>query len=109
VHARAAKARQGLLALKAMAYEKTPAGRTDGRRWNKTWYEPLDRLDQVALGLRFTRHLPVDAMIPPGHWELFKMAVELAQSGGLTPLNEKELQVVATLAAESDPIFVKGG
>jgi len=109
VHARAQEARRGLLALKAMAYEKTPPARREGRRWNKTWYEPLDRIDQVALGLRFTRHLPVDAMIPPGHWELFKMAVELAQAGGLTPLNENERQVVSALAAESDPIFARRG
>jgi aryl-alcohol dehydrogenase-like predicted oxidoreductase len=109
VHARAREAKRGVLALKAMAYQKLPADTGEARRWNKTWYEPLDRIDQVSLGLRFTRHLPVDAMIPPGHWELFKMAVELAQAGALTPLNEREHQLVATLAAASNPIFSTHG
>jgi len=55
----------------------------------KTWYEPFDDIDMVSLGLRFTAHLPAHAMIPPGQWELFKMAVELAQSGVLTPLERE--------------------
>lgn len=105
VHARALEARRGVLALKAMAYQKLPSPGDDRRRWDKTWYEPLDQVDRVSLGLRFTRHLPVDAMIPPGHWELFKMAVDLAQAGALTPLNEREQQLVADMAAASAPIF----
>jgi len=44
-------------------------------------------------------------MIPPGHWELFKMAVDLAQAGALTPLNEREQQLVAEMASASMPIF----
>lgn len=66
-----------------------------------------DGIDKVSLGLRFTSHLPAHAMIPPGHWELFKMAVELAQSGALTPLNEKEQEIVRAIAMDSKPIFTK--
>jgi hypothetical protein len=44
-------------------------------------------------------------MIPPGHWKLFKMAVELAQSGALTPLNDTETETVTAIAKESEPIF----
>ena len=59
----------------------------------------------MAIGLRFTLHLPVTAMIPPGQWELFKMAVELAQSQALTPLNDNERRLAEGIAAKSDPLF----
>lgn len=80
VHKRALDGKKGILALKAMAHQKWTVKEKD-RKWNKTWYEPFDQIDEVLLGLRFTSGLPVTAMIPPGHWELFKMAVELAQAG----------------------------
>ncbi len=38
---------------------------------------PFDEIDEAALSLRFTLHLPVTAMFSPGHWELFKMALDL--------------------------------
>jgi predicted aldo/keto reductase-like oxidoreductase len=103
VHKRAQEAGKGILALKAMAHQKWPKG--DQRRWSKTWYEPFDEIDMAALGLRFTLHLPVAAMIPPGHWELFQMAVSLAQSGALTPLNDEERKVIGEIAQKSEPIF----
>ena len=91
---------------KAMAHQKWPTTvARANRRWNKAWYQPFDAVDQAALGLRFTLHLPVDAMIPPGHWELFKIAMQLAQSGALVPLNAKEGKLVARMAEQSDPIF----
>lgn len=108
VHKRAQEANRGILALKAMAHQKWPGVTKRGeRRWKKTWYEPFDEIDKVSLGLRFTSHLPVHAMIPPGQWELFKMAIELAQSGALAPLNENEQEIVRAIAMESDPIFKK--
>ena len=108
VHQRAAEAKRGILALKAMAHQRWPQSvKPDQRPWNKAWYEPFDDLDKVSLGLRFTSHLPAHAMIPPGHWELFKMAVELAQSGALTPLNDNEKEIVRAIAMESEPIFTQ--
>lgn len=108
VHQRAKEANRGILALKAMAHQKWPQSvKRSERPWTKAWYEPFDEIDQVSLGLRFTFHLPTHAMIPPGHWELFKMAVELAQSGALTPLNENEQVMVKGIAMESEPIFTK--
>jgi hypothetical protein len=102
------KAGRGILALKAMAHQKwpeSPAG--ERRRWKKAWYQPFDEVDTAALGLRFTLHLPVTAMVPPGHWKLFSMALDLAQSGALVPLNEKERKTVAEIAKESEPSFRK--
>ncbi|MDG3006408.1 aldo/keto reductase [Paludisphaera mucosa] len=104
VHKRALEGGKGILALKAMAHQKWTV-KPEGRRWGKAWYEPFDQIDQVSLGLRFTSALPAHAMIPPGHWELFKMAVELAQAGALTPLNDAEREIVAAIAKGSDPIF----
>lgn len=108
VHKRAEKDKRGILALKAMAHQKWPEGtKRSERPWKKTWYEPFDDIDKVSLGLRFTSHLPAHAMIPPGQWELFKMAVELAQSGALTPLNDNEREIVRAIAMDSEPIFAK--
>src|SRR5208337_5548598 len=55
VYKRAKKSGMGILALKAMAHQQWPNGKK--RRWNKTFYEPFDEIDQAALGLRFTLHL----------------------------------------------------
>ena len=108
VHERAKKANQGILALKAMAHQRWPQSISRGERpWNKTWYQPFDKIDMVSLALRFTAHLPAHAMIPPGHWELFKMAVELAQAGALTPLNQNEHEIIRAIATDSEPIFTK--
>ena len=104
VHKRAKDAGKGILALKAMAHQQWTQS---DRRWKKTWYEPFDQIDQVALALRFTLHLPVTAMVPPGQWELVKMAVVLAQAGGLTPLNADERGILAKLAETSVTIFPK--
>jgi predicted aldo/keto reductase-like oxidoreductase len=104
VHKRAKEAGKGIMALKAMAHQKWPqSAKRD--RWNKAWYEPFDQIDQIALALRFTLHLPVTAMLTPGHWELFTMAVGLAQSGALTPLNDNERKIVEEIAQRSDPLF----
>jgi hypothetical protein len=53
------------------------------------------------------RCLSVHAMIPPGYGELLKMAVELAQSGALTPLNGNEREIIRATAMDSEPIFTK--
>jgi len=108
IHKRATEANRGILALKAMAHQKWPQGTSPGeRRWNKTWYEPFDEIDMISLGLRFTSNLPAHAMIPPGHWALFKKAVELAQSRALTPLNNNEQEMIRAIAMDSEPIFKK--
>jgi predicted aldo/keto reductase-like oxidoreductase len=103
VYKRAKKTGMGIIALKAMAHQLWPRGKK--HRWKKTFYEPFDEIDKAALGLRFTLHLPVTAMFPPGHWELFKMALNLAQAGALTPLNNNEKKLIKQIANEATPIF----
>ena len=106
VHQKALDAGRGILALKAMAHQKwSEQSKPADRRWQKAWYEPFDNVDQVAIGLRFTLHLPVTALLTPGHWELFTMALDLAQAGALTPLNDNERKIAEEIASTSDPIF----
>ena len=103
VYKRAKKTGMAVIALKAMARQQWPKDKR--HRWKKTFYEPFDNIDRAALGLRFTLHLPVAAMFPPGHWELFQMALGLAQAGALTPLNSNEKKIVKQIAQDSVPIF----
>lgn len=103
VYKRAKKAGMGIIALKAMAHQQWPKGKR--RPWKKTFYEPFDDIDRAALGLRFTLHLPVAAMFPPGHWELFQMALGLAQAGALTPLTRNERKIIGKIAKDAEPIF----
>ena len=107
VYKRAGERGMARLALKAMAYHRFPDGKApEGNHWVKAWYEPLDELEKVALGLRFTLNLPTDAAIPPGHWELFQMAVELARKGALEPLTDKDQpQLESLIATAQPPIF----
>ena len=106
VYKRAKKAGQGILALKAMMHGTWPKDMKESERpWKKAWYEPFDEMDKAALGLRFTLHLPVNALIPPGHWQLFKMALDLAQAGALVPLNTNERKIIEKIARKSDPLF----
>ena len=94
----------GIMALKAMAHQSWPTG--EKRKWSKTFYEPFDEVDTAAPGLRFTLHLPVTAVFPPGHWgELLKMALDLAQAGALVPLDDAEKKIIEKIAKKSDPIF----
>jgi hypothetical protein len=44
-------------------------------------------------------------MFPPGHSELFKMALDLAQAGALVPLNDRERKIIEKIAKKSEPIF----
>jgi predicted aldo/keto reductase-like oxidoreductase len=103
VYKRAKKAGMGIIGLKAMAHQLWPVGKD--RKWDKTFYEPFDEIGQAALGLRFALHLPVTAVFPPGHWELFEMALDLAQAGALTPLNDYERKLIERIARKSEPIF----
>lgn len=104
VVAAAQRAGAGLLALKGMARTRWPEGLTrDARRWQKAWYEPIDDEETASLALRFTLSLPVTAVIPPGHTELWELALRVAQDP--QPLSADEERRVRALAQESEPIF----
>jgi aryl-alcohol dehydrogenase-like predicted oxidoreductase len=92
----------GNIALKPMLH-----GRGRDRKWNKAWYTPLEEIDQIGLAIRFTANLPVHTMLPPGHWELFKMALDLAQAGdgAFAPLNDAETAALREIASLARPLF----
>jgi aryl-alcohol dehydrogenase-like predicted oxidoreductase len=102
--AAAQKAGAGLLALKGMARTKWPEGvKGADRGWAKCWYEPITDRETASLALRFTLGLPITAAIPPGHRELFEMAIDVAADP--KPLSAAESERLRSLAASTEPLF----
>jgi len=88
------------LALKAMARTFWPQG---GRKYEKTWYEPLEDPEQAALALRWTLSLDVTAALPPGEPHCFWQAVEIAEQ--FRPIEPEETERLKELAGTLTPIF----
>lgn len=110
VHKRAQEKNMGILALKSMAYTNWDASLAqENRPWKKAWYQPFDDIDKIRRGLRFTLGLPVHMALPPGHWELFRKALDLAEAGELTPLSPEELEDARNEAMGIQPIFPIAG
>lgn len=100
----AQRAGAGLLALKGMARTRWPEGMSrEQRPWRKCWYEPITDEQLAELALRFTLSLPVTAAIPPGHIELWEMALRVAQDP--RPLTVDEERRVRELAMQTEPLF----
>jgi predicted aldo/keto reductase-like oxidoreductase len=97
----AKKREMGILALKAMAWRRWEEG--EERTIDKTWYKPLTEKEQAREGLRFTLSHPVTAAIPPGHEDLFSMALGLATE--FEPMAESEIVAIKEKAMKIDPIF----
>ena len=98
---RAKEKEMGILALKAMAWRNWEDG--EERTNTKTWYKPLPDREQAREGLRFTLSHPVTAAIPPGHEDLFSMALDLARD--FRPMNEEEILAIKEKAMSTKPIF----
>ena len=97
----AKKREMGILALKAMAWRRWEEG--EERTIDKTWYKPLTDKKQAREGLRFTLSHPVTAAIPPGHEDLFSMALGLARK--FKPMDKDEIEAIKEKAMLTDPIF----
>lgn len=91
------------LALKAMAH--APWAEGAARPWSKCWYEPVSEPGLANLALRYTLSLPITAAIPPGHVELFRRALDIADN--FTPLTEDERLLLQQHAESLQPIFKK--
>lgn len=91
----------GILALKAMAWRRWEEG--EERNIDKTWYKPLTEKEQANEGLRFTLSHPVTAAIPPGHEDLFSMALQLATD--FKAMDQDEIAAIKEKAMKTDPIF----
>jgi len=92
----------GRLALKALAKRKW-INDDERKAWPKSWYRPVETLDEARLALRFTLSLPVTAAVTPGHAQFLDWAIEIAQD--LTPLTPEEQQLVAENAKGLAYIF----
>jgi hypothetical protein len=98
---RAKEKQMGILALKAMAWKPWEEG--EERTIEKTWYRPLTEREDARQGLRFTLSHPVTAAIPPGHEDLFSMALELASE--FEPMDPEEILAVKEKALVTPPLF----
>lgn len=97
----AKKQNMGILALKAMAWRRWEED--EERNIDKTWYKPLTEKEQADAGLRFTLSHPVTAAIPPGHEDLFSMALRLATD--FEPMEKDEILAIKEKAMKTKPIF----
>jgi aryl-alcohol dehydrogenase-like predicted oxidoreductase len=90
-----------LLSLKALAWTPWPEGAR--RRYEKAWYQPQDDRELARLLVGFTLGLPVTALVPSGHANLFKLAVHLASR--YQPLTEEDKGKLAQAIEGVKPIF----
>lgn len=96
----------GVLALKSLAKRKWKEGEWkegEVRKWNKTWYSPVDTPEEASLALRFTLTKPITAAVCPSHAELLWWACDAADE--FTPLTEEEEAKIAERSTGLDPIF----
>ena len=98
---RAKEKQMGILALKAMAWRRWEEG--EERNIDKTWYKPHTKKKEAEEGLRFTLSHPVTAAIPPGHEDLFSMALGLARD--FSPMNKEEIKAIKEKGMKTKPLF----
>jgi aryl-alcohol dehydrogenase-like predicted oxidoreductase len=92
----------GILALKALCKRAWAEG--EERGWKKTWYCPVENVEEAALALRFTLSLPgVVAATSPGHVELFQWACDAADN--FTPLSPAEIEALKQRSQGLQSIF----
>lgn len=94
----------GRLALKAMARSPWPEDMTrEQRPYPKCWYQPIDDDHLANLAVRYTLSQPITAAIPPGHMELFRRALAIAEN--FTPITPQEIEELKGYDAGRGAIF----
>lgn len=91
----------GILALKSLACRLWQEG--EEKKWNKCWYKPLDKAEEIEKALQFTLSKPVTAAVAPGHAELLWKACEAVEH--LAPIQQTTYFSVEN--SNSKPIFGK--
>lgn len=89
------------LSLKAMALTPWEAG--EAHTYSKTWYKPIDDPDLQDKALRYILGLDITAAIPPGHYELYRRAVDIAAR--YQPLSPEELADLEQRIQPLTPLF----
>ncbi len=100
---RAKKQGVTILALKAMAKGQWPKNHPLRSKYKKCWYEPLTDPREAELGLRFALSQPITAAVSPGHADLFRMAIDIAER--FVPVTAAETRQVVELAKKQELIF----
>jgi predicted aldo/keto reductase-like oxidoreductase len=101
VVAKAKSQNMGILALKAMARTQWAEGQE--RTYSKCWYEPVTDPVESELAIRFTLSEPITAAVTPGHVDLFRRALEVAEN--FQPLSDSERDELRRRAEGLKPIF----
>lgn len=98
-----------VLALKSLAHRRWTHEEFKAffRPWPKCWYKPLDTEDEIQRALRFTLGRPVDALIPPGHWDLFTLCLKLVTDPAFVSSDVEGDSVLEQLAKKSEPLFAQ--
>lgn len=89
------------LALKALAY--TPWQEGEIHTYSKAWYKPIEDPALQDMALRYTLGLDITAAIPPGHFELYRRAVEIASQ--FKPLTREEENALDQAIVGLTPLF----
>ena len=89
------------LALKAMANEPWQEGQP--RHHSKCWYEHITDRTKAAQALRWTLSLGITAALPPGEEDLFRLALDIAET--FKHMEREEMEAVEKAAQERSPIF----
>jgi predicted aldo/keto reductase-like oxidoreductase len=101
VIAKAKSKNMGILALKAMARTQWAEGQE--RTHPKCWYQPVTDPVESELAIRFTLSEPITAAVTPGHVDLFRRAMDVAEN--FKPLSESERAELRRRAEGLEPIF----
>ena len=99
--AKAKSKNMGVLALKAMARTQWVEGQE--RTYSKCWYQPVTDPVETELAVRFTLSEPLTAAITPGHFDLFRRAMDIAEN--FQPLSDAERAELRSRAEGLKPIF----
>ena len=91
----------GILALKAMARTQWAEGQK--RTYSKCWYQPVTDPVETELAVRFTLSEPITAALTPGHFDLFRRAMDIAEN--FKPLSDAERAELRRRAEGLKPIF----
>lgn len=102
VLARAHEKRIGILAIKAMAKGRWPAG-ADRSAYPNCWYQPFSDPGEAFLALRFTLSHPVTAAVHPADPKCLQMALRLAPK--FTPLKPEEAEALKRQAMKVGLLF----